>query len=334
VSTFSPGSNWSSAVTGVATVAGTGMVHGVSVGTSQIATTIFGPTYFEYEYQPGVKVTCPKEYIGPAGPANVISLTQSPGSLNMSRGDTNKTIAVTVNPSGAIASNLVFTTALQSNPNSASPASLSIPGASSISGTQNFTISVSGTNSPSGIFLAHSCASGACSANTTINIPPQVLIQMMQAEAGGTGNSTLMQALGDVAQNRIHSTIFNPPYSNYQNTIVSGQFATTATSTGIQPELDLSVNVFVGPPGRFCNALAFWTPTSTQWQTVQAAISSGTTTFPSGTGAPTFASWSNQNQQILFMSSVGTQSNGAPNFLFLAFRNSTQTAAVTASCSP
>ncbi|MFB3812465.1 MAG: hypothetical protein ACE14L_00005, partial [Terriglobales bacterium] len=72
VSTFSPGSNWSSAVTGVATAASTGIVHGVSVGTSQIATTIFGPTYFEYEYQPGVRVTCPKEYIGPAGPANVV----------------------------------------------------------------------------------------------------------------------------------------------------------------------------------------------------------------------------------------------------------------------
>ncbi len=173
-----------------------------------------------------------------------------------------------------------------------------------------------------------------------VRIPPQVLIQMMEAEAGGTGNSTLMQALGDVAQNRIHSSIFhnNPAGSNtnYQNTIVSGQFATTSTATGIQPQLNLSVNVFVGPPGRFCNALAAWSPTLTQWQTVQAAINSGTTTFPSGTGAPTFSSsvWPTQNQQILHVSAVGTKSDGGPNFVFLAFRNSTQPAAINASCSP
>ena len=147
-----------------------------------------------------------------------------------------------------------------------------------------------------------------------------------------------MQGLGDVAHNRIHSSIFmnNPPGSNtnYQNTIVSGQFALTSTTTGIQPQLDLSVNVFVGLPGRFCNALAFWSPTLAQWQTVQAAISSGTTTFPAGTGAPTFSSWSTQNQKILHVSTVGTKSDGRPNFLFLAFRNSTQPAAINASCTP
>jgi hypothetical protein len=185
-------------------------------------------------------------------------------------------------------------------------------------------------------------AQGVPSSNsTTINIPPQVLIQMMQAEAGGTGNSTLMQALGDVAQNRIASSIFDPPYSTYQNTIVSGQFSLGPATTGILPELNLAVNVFLGSAGRFCSALAFWTPdlgqpsgNTPQWNAVQAAISSGTAQFPTGTGAPTYSSWSTTNQQILYVSSVGTQSNGAPNFLFLANRSSTQAAAVSASCSP
>jgi hypothetical protein len=157
---------------------------------------------------------------------------------------------------------------------------------------------------------------------------------MMEAEAGGTGNNTAMQSLGDVAQNRIHSSFFNPPYSNYQNTIVPGQFALSSTMTGIQPQLDLSVNVFTGGAGRFCNCLAFWSPTLAQWQTVQSAINSGTTVFTGGTGAPTFSAWLTQNQQILHVSAVGTKSDGRPNFLYLAYRNPTQPAAVSTSCSP
>lgn len=145
---------------------------------------------------------------------------------------------------------------------------------------------------------------------------------------------TAMQSLGDVAQNRIHSSTFNPPYSNYQNTIVAGQFALSATTTGIQPQLDLSVNVFTGAAGRFCNSLAFWSPTLGQWQTVQTAINSGTTVFPGGTGAPTYSAWLTQNQQILHVSAVGSKSDGRPNFLFLASRTSTQPAAVSTSCNP
>jgi hypothetical protein len=275
---------------------------------------------------------CPQQPSEVASVANVRQVTQSPPIINMSNGDTNVSISVTINgPSGQ----LVFSTGLTSNLNSSSAASVSVAGSNNASGTANYGISVSGTNSPSGVFGSDACVEGACAAQaTTINIPPQILIQMMYAEANGT-NSTAMTADGDVVRNRFGSGLFNPPYSTYQNAIVSGQFAfNTSVTTGVQPELNSAVTVFTIAGENFCNSLAFWTPTPTQWTTVQAAINSRTTTFPAGTGAPTYSAWPASQQQILYVSSVGNQGNGAPNFLYLTQRSSTQPAAVNASCTP
>lgn len=276
---------------------------------------------------------CPQKPAEPGNINNIRNVTQSPPAINMSNGDTNVSISVTISgPSGVLA----FSTGLTANPNSASAATVTVPGNNNASGTANYGISVSGTNSPSGIFGSVACVEGACSPQgTTINIPPQILIQMMYAEANGT-NSTAMTADGDVVRNRFGSSLFNPPYSTYQNTIVSGQFAfNTSITTGVQPELNSAVSVFTQTGGNFCNSLAFWTPTPTQWGVVQAAINSGTTTFPTGTGAPVYgSSWPTSQQQILYVSTVGSQGNGAPNFLYLAQRSSTQPAAVNTSCTP
>jgi len=329
------GGNWSSSNTAVATVQtqgnpSPGMVYGAGVGTCNIQFNIQAVKDGSQCHNIPV---CLAVLLFALGTENTLTVSQSPNLLNMSTGDT-KQITVSVSP-GSVTATTSFsgTGTPTSNPDSSCAVSLSIPGASgSGSISSNVTAAPAGC---SGLFSVVASANGVASGNaTTVNVPPQVLIQMMEAEAGGTGNGTLMQALGDVAQNRIHSSLFNPPYSNYQNTVVSGQFALSFTTTGIEPELDSAVGTFVGTSGRFCNGLAFWTPTSTQWQTVQSAINSGTATFPAGTGAPTFSSWSTQNQQILFANTVGTQSNGAPNFLFLAQRSSTQPAAVNASCTP
>lgn len=349
---LSGSATWTSSNPAVATVSGTSAsatVTGNAAGTSNITVTSTQTA--------GGRVCGYNPFCGGSngfsgsGPANVLSVSQSPSSppaVDMSTGDT-KQITVTVNGTSGLSVSTSFAgTATTNNPNSSCTATLTIPGTSgsigtggSVSLTSNVTASAA-CASPSGIFSAvQASAQGVNSNNTTTyNVPPQVLIQMMEAEAGGTGNTTLMQGLGDVAFNRMGSSIFrnNPPGSNttYQNTIVSGQFATTVTATGIEPELDLSVNVFAGFSGIFCNSLAFWTPTAGQWQIVQGAISSGTTTFPTGTGAPTYdpGVWPTQNQQILNVSTVGMQGSGAPNFLFLASRASTQPAAVSASCSP
>jgi hypothetical protein len=97
--------------------------------------------------------------------------------------------------------------------------------------------------------------------------------------------------------------------------------------------MDIASSVFAGvSPGNFCGSLAFWTPTASQWQTVQSALQSGTTNFPSNTGAPVYSSWQTSQQQILFVPAVGSNSQGIPYFLFLTQRSSTQAAAVNASC--
>ena len=265
----------------------------------------------------------------------VPSISQLPPILNMSSGDTNQTIDFSIIPN-TIPLTVSFFTGMLSNPNSSNAATVSVPTIINAVGNESAPITVTGSNSPSGIFYALACATGSAPCapiGTDIKIPPQILIQMMQAEAGGT-NTTAMQAAGDVVRNRFGWAMFNPPYSTYQNTIIAGQFAFSTTPNGIEPELDDAVNVFTGSGSNFCGALAFWTPTRTQWATVQSAISSGTTTFPSGTGAPVYGSWPSSQQQILNVSSVGNQSNGAPNFLYLAVRGTTQHAAVSVSCSP
>ena len=340
VDTFTTSSSWSSNNTSVATVgASTGLVTGVSPGSLQVECEF--PSLVEYTGEicvtGGLPIPCPVGAPTPFLPGTVITVSQSPSSFNMSTGDTDQ-ITVTVAPSS-----LQFTASFGSsryeNPYSSCGASLNIPNAA---GTGSATANV--TASPKGCSGAFSVVAsvGGVGANspTTVYVPPQVLIQMMQAEAGGTLNSTLMQGLGDVATNRIESALFynipNGSNTNYQNTITDGQFATTSTPNGILPELNLSVNVFLSAGGAFCDALAFWTPTAPQWSVVQAAWQSGTTTFPSGTGAPTYLSsqWATSNQQIIYASNVGTQSNGAPNFLFLGWRSPSNVAVASGACSP
>lgn len=267
----------------------------------------------------------------------MLSLSQSPTQFNMSTGDT-KQITVTLTP-GNVQATVSFGQSRFENPYSSCAANLNIPNATG-SGqfAQNVTVSSTYASCSGAFSVVGSVGGTAANTSTKVYVPPQVLIQMMQAEAGGTGNSTLMQGLGDVATNRIESSIFynNPTGSNtnYQNTIVAGQFSTTSTSTGIEPELDLSVSVFLSTGGAFCDALSFWTPTASQWSVVQAAWQSGTTTFPSGTGAPTYQTWPTSNQQIIYASNVGTQSNGAPNFLFLGWRSPSSVAVASGACTP
>lgn len=137
-----------------------------------------------------------------------------------------------------------------------------------------------------------------------------------------------------------------PPYTNFQNAIPGqtgswpAQFATSSTTTGIGPELDAAVTVFANSTPDACGSLSFWTPDynnsqTPQWNAVQAAWQSGTTTFPSGTGAPTYdpSVWPTSTQQIVYISTVGTQPlNGAPNFLFLTVRGQSDHAVVSGVC--
>jgi hypothetical protein len=297
-------------------------VDGISEGSATIYGSVEDPEYDCEGFAEGAESVTP-------------GISQLPPMLNMSSGDTDQTIDFSITPD-TVPLTVAFATGMLSNPNSSSAATVDIPTIVNAVGDESAPITVIGSNSPSGLFYAVACATGGAPCapiGTDIKIPPQILIQMMQSEAGGT-NTTAMGAVGDVVRNRFGSAFFNPPYSTYQNTIVSGQFTFTGTSNGIEPELDQAVSVFTRSGGDFCGALAFWTPTHSQWTAVQSAINSGTTTFPSGSGAPVYSSWPASQQQILNVTSVGNQSNGAPNFLFLVLRGPTQAAAVTVSCSP
>ena len=330
--TYSLSGNWTSSNTSVATVgANNGSVNGVAPGSSNFTGT--GQDYVYTSNYCAVDPICgPQSSPQGSGGGNVITLTLSPSIFNMSSGDTNVTIGLTISPSAASVQP-TFTASVSSNPNSSSTASVTVTNPSSaVSGSYNAPISVSGTNSPSGRFNILAVANGVSSNVADLAIPPQILIQMMQAEAQGTNNTTIT-AVGEVVRNRFSSSIFNPPYSTYQNAIVPGQFASSSTPNGIEPELDIAASVFIGVSGgNFCGSLAFWTPTSAQWQTVQSSLQSGTTTFPSNTGAPTYSTWSTSQQQILYVPAVGTNSQGVPYFLWLTQRSPSQPAAINASC--
>ncbi len=315
--------NWSVDNSGIASISGSSTDYYVGLyGASG------GSTYLEGDGSDGF---CQVQM--PPNPVSVVAVSQSPSTISMSTGDTNKVLTVAVNPA-SVASQSQISQGLQSNPNSSSNASMTFTPPQSFSGNDNWTIAASGSNSPSGIFSATACAMGICSqTSSTITVPPQLLIQMMYAEANGT-NQTAMQSVGEAIENRFSSQYFTNQFNTWQNSLVSGQVAlNTSITTGVEPELDAAVNVFTDHDGGWCSALAWWTPTSAQWANVQAAINSGTTTFPSGTGAPTYSpsTWPTSAQKILYVSSVGTQGNGTPNFLYLAPRTS-GAAAVSTSC--
>jgi hypothetical protein len=335
---FTTSSSWSSDNTPVATVgSSTGVVTGQAPGSVNVTATFPSLVVYTGQVCSYYNPSCPIYAPPVPSPGSVLSVSQTPSQLNMSTGDTGQ-VTVSVQPS-SLNVNVSFGSSRFENPNSSCGSTLNIPNKSGTGSiTQNVTASPAGC---SGAFTVVASAGGV-SANspTTVDVPPQVLIQMMQAEAQGTGNSGLMQQLGEIARNRFSSSFFDPPYTNYQNAIPGAtgtwpvQFATTSTTTGIEPELDAAVTVFLNDTPDVCGALSFWTPTLAQWQIVQAAWQNPTTTFPSNTGAPTYNInvWPTSNQQIIYSSSVGTQSNGAPNFLFLSVRNPTDFAVVSGAC--
>jgi len=80
------------------------------------------------------------------------------------------------------------------------------------------------------------------------------------------------------------------------------------------------------------DAKCFWSPTVEQWLVVQGPLQNPTTVIPprNQTGAPDC--WDDQEQQILYNTSIGANTNpgpryGAPAFLFLRKRSPNEYAA-------
>jgi hypothetical protein len=318
--------NWSSLATSVVTVDTYGVHTPQSLGSTTTKTSGYLESTAHYPI-------CPDQNRTPSGGANVLQVSQTPTQLNLSTGDTTKQITVNISPNN-VSVNTPFTSPLSSNPNSSYTTSLTIPGNNNVQGSSASTVTASNCtspcSSPSGSFTATASANGAASTNnTTVNVPPQVLIQMMYGEADGTGTNGQL-GVGLAARNRIGDTTYFSGDTNYQNTIVSSQFngINTSITTGVEPELDNAVNVwlnittnFISPSGGK-NSACFWTPTSAQWSQISAAVQSGTTDetqVPNATGCYSGAPY---DQQIRVVTSVGTNSSGVPWFVFQGPRSS------------
>jgi hypothetical protein len=319
VVSFTTSSTWSSSNTAVATVgASTGLVSGVSPGSALMSAQfpdLVDTTEDLCSTTGGL--ACPTDEPSEGSGGGVLTVTQSPSSFNMSTGDT---VTITVNVSGAQGSvtiSFTGTSSPTSNPNSSCAVSLTIP---SVSGTG--ALSTKATASPagcSGVFSVTGSVSGVQSNSITVNVPPQVLIQMMQEEAGGQ-NDSCQESLGLVARNRIGNATYFAYATNWQN-VFSQQFSLSSVTTGVQDELNNAVSVFTGAADFTGGSGCFWSPTYAQWQNIQAALNSGTTTFPYGNGDPGCYGRAPNGPQAVYLSSVGTSNRGgqwagAPAFLF------------------
>lgn len=269
---------------------------------------------------------------GGSPPRAVQAVSQSPELLNMSTGDT-KQITVTVNPNTASVTT-GFTTTLNSNPDSSCAASLTLR-----SQTGRGSLPHPVTASPagcSGVFTAQASADGVRSSNTTtVRVPPQILVQMINGEAGGqeAPGDTSQLAVGVAARNRFNDAGFFPGATNYQNTITPDQFLGLTIppgqiTHGPEPELSHAVGVFTREVDDFISpaggpkSQCFFSPTVTEWEQIQPALQSGTTD-PTGIPNPTGCYSQTMNgAQIRVISSVANNADGraAPAFVFQGLR--------------
>ncbi len=260
------------------------------------------------------------------------TLSQSPAVLNLSTGDTDKQITSTVSVS-TLSFTPAFSVGLQENPNSSCQVTL---GFSNDSGTGSAQTTVTaGAAGCSGIFNAIATTNGKVSTGSTkIVVPPQILIKMLVGEAGGqsaAGDMT-QPAIGVAARNQFGDADFGSP-STYQAAIIPEQFdglndpVANALANGPEPPLTHAAGVFSNVVGAIVeNATCFWSPTTAEWTIVQAALDSGTTTFPENLFDPDC--YDASERQILIKTSVadnasGGNKEGAPAFLFIQERDPT-----------
>lgn len=155
----------------------------------------------------------------------------------------------------------------------------------------------------------------------------------MTSEAGGfTANAIPQQSVGVVSQNRFNRPEFGSP-TTYNQIVDSGQVASNQRpSNGVEPQLDNAVAVFTGLAGDIVGgSTCYWSPQNSEMTPIQAAFTSGTTTFPSGTLDPrcyyTWGSGGGSQTQIVWKTSMPNNVlsgyQNAPAFLFERQRSPT-----------
>ncbi len=256
------------------------------------------------------------------GGGTVVNITTSPSAISMSSGDTSVNITVNVNPSSS-ASSASFALGLQNNPNSSSTATVGFNPPSSFTGNDNWTVNVSGSNSPSGIFQAKACLGNTCSNSPTIiTIPPQLLIQVLYGEGHGqaaAGDSVTEPAIASSITQRLNNPSFGSP-STWQAAIVPGQFTgsiNTSITNGSQPELGIAVQAYNGSLQDTTSASpCFFSPDAAGFAAIQSAYNANATTVPQVNHDPNcYGSY----RQLVWKTSIGNNvstGSGAPAFIF------------------
>ena len=202
---------------------------------------------------------------------------------------------------------------LGSNPHGSCTAGLNFPNTPTGQGTLYVPVTASGgANSCSGIFNL-TVAAGGPTASTQIVVPPQVMIQTEVGEAGAQtqpGDETMVSLLL-TAQNRFGDSLFpGGAAGTWQAVLVPSQYygASNTTSSGVQPELTNAAAVFAGTSGvSILNCEAYWSPTNTQFATLQTWANSQANTiadssWPNLVGAPSL--WLGTPKQAVIKGSI------------------------------
>jgi len=258
----------------------------------------------------------------------VVSASLSPETLDLSTGDTNRYITTSVSPSSTPFTAVYSFSAAPVQPAGGQcNASLTIPnGSGTGSVSSQVTASVEGC---SRVFNVIAAAGGVSSQNwTQVTVPPQILIQMLNREAGGQiaeGDMSQL-SIAVAARNRFGDDDFGD-YGTYQEVVTSAFQWNSDLHHGPDRELGNAARVYrndSSTQGIIEDAKCLWSPRTAQWALVQAALQSQTTVFPSGTGSP--SCWQSSGRQILYKTSIGLNANGgdyagAPAFLFVRERS-------------
>jgi len=165
------------------------------------------------------------------------------------------------------------------------------------------------------------------------------LIQVLYGEGHGqaaAGDTVSEPAVGSSIKDRFgHSEFPGGSASTYQLVIVPSQYAgiNTAITTGVEPELDNATSLFNGSQSdTVAGSPCFFTPTASEWNAIENAFLSGTTTVPPLTHDPMCYSNTTPGRQIVIKNSEpdNVNGNGAPAFVFERQKSSDSDPAVVA----
>jgi hypothetical protein len=125
----------------------------------------------------------------------------------------------------------------------------------------------SNSSGSSGVFgVRPECVGQLFPQESIVIVPPQILLQMMRAEAREISSSTVRRYLGWAIRNRFNDPTFLSGQTTYYAVIVTYNQAAKDTGliNGQEPELSDAASVFNGYIDEVEGCHGFWSPTPDQ----------------------------------------------------------------------